>query len=274
MRRHLVDHVSLSTSTFNRLVKLYETSTKVNEPLTFLVEVFRTCSDAKGNHKLTEAEIGLLTSFAAPAAPAATADGSAIDDAATDSGFTREDLEWMQEYLPPKVSVSHSSFFGSSVYINRQVLRLPHDFAPMLYMLKPALKGMPIDTFTYDDFISVTGISPATGKMSHGLLKCIKLTGPVDGITATLENANLSDVCASVMLMRGRITLKEAVQVEKAVKKASNSRITFIRSLVFDSRLSNVEVTLFLRVDREIADDQRNPGDDTDMKIYKKHTRR
>ena len=275
--RHLIDFVALSKSTLNRLVKIYKQSTQDSAPLTFLVEVFRLSSDAKGNRQLTPDEIRLLQSFAVPDAPAASiaADSAAEESSSSDDGFDDEDIAWMEEYLPSKVSIKHSSFFGTPVTMNRQVLNLPHDFAPMLYMLKPALKGMPIDTFTYDDFIATTGVSQTTGKMPRGSLQCLKLTGPVDGIVATIQSQNFSEVCAAVLLMCGRITLKEADQVEKAIKKASHPKIDFIRSLSFDSRIPNVEVTIFLRVDPEIVYEQTNPDDDADLKTYvPRHKRR
>lgn len=269
---HLVEHVKLPKSTREHLLKTYQNSTA----LSFINNVIHASTDAKDTHPLTQVELTLLSSFSAPEFPAAgstnTNRESETDaDADPDTGIPQEDIEWMHEYVPPKFAVNSHSFFGTPISIDRQVLSMPKDFPALVYLLKPALQGSPIDTFTFEDFTECMGINPANGNLSSGELHCWRLSGPSDGIASAIEGLNLSDVSDVVFLMHGRITLKEATQIEKAIRIASHAAISFIRALCFDSRISEIEATLIVRVDPERAAKLKNIDVDEDgVKIYRK----
>ena len=265
--RHLIDHVEMPKRTRNKLVKLHRDSTQGASPSAFLVEVFHLASDAKGSQQLTQDELLLLASFALPDKVPADAVDPDIEEDATE--FSNEDLSWMREYLSPRIRINHRAFFGTPVKMDCQTLTLPRDFAPLLYLLKPALKSMPFDTFTFDQFIDVTGIHPVKGTLETGYIECFKLTGSIEGIIPTIELLNLSEACAVVLLMRGRITLQDAGQVEKAIRKASNKKVSFIRALNFDSRLTDAEVTLIVRMDPELARKQITECE-AEVKIYER----
>lgn len=261
---HLVEHSQLQKSTLNRLNKSYKTST----PLSFITEVFRVSSSAKDTHQISTAERSILQSFAAPISPAS--DKEPEDDPDPDV-VSEEDMQWLQEYLPQKFRITSNTFFGTPVAIQRQTLSLPSDYPALVLLLKPALNGMPIDTFTFEDFTDLTTINPATGKIRKGKLTCLKLVGQIEGIDSAIRGQNLTEVSDIIMLMKGRITLTDARKIETACKAASNKNVRFIRALNFDSRLSDIEVTLILRTDPEAVFIQTNgPCDDSDMKIVRR----
>ena len=265
---HLVEHAQLPKSTRKRLLNAYQDSTA----LSFINSVFHASTDAKDTHPLTQAEVSLLSSFAAPDIPGisnVSNDRESETDADPDTGISQEDVEWMREYVPPKFAVNSHSFFGTPISMDRQVLSMPKDFPALVYLLKPALQGSPIDTFTFEDFVECMGINPASGKLPSGELHCWRLTGPSEGIASAIEGLNLSDVSDVVFVMLGRVTLKEASQIEDAIRKASHMDVSFIRALCFDSRIRDIEATLIVRVDPKRAAKLKDYTVDEDgVKIY------
>ena len=249
---HLVEHAQLPKSTRERLLKTYQDSTA----LKFINKVFHASTDAKDTHALSQIELTLLNSFSAPDIPGVASinnDREPESDADPDTGIPKEDVEWMHEYVPPKFAVTSRSFFGTPISIDRQVLSMPKDFPALVYLLKPALQGSPIDTFTFDDFVECMGINAASGKLPSGELHCWRLNGPSEGIASAIEGLNLSDVSDVAFLMKGKVTLKEASQIEESIRHASHPDITFIRALCFDSRIREIEATLIVRVDHARA---------------------
>lgn len=267
---HLVEHVKLLKSTRERLLKTYQNSS----PLSFINNVIHASMDAKDTHPLTPIELTLLSSFSAPEIPSAESintDRESETDADPDTDIPQEDIEWMHEYVPPKLAVNSHSFFGTPISINRQVLSMPRDFPALVYLLKPVLQESPIDTFTFEDFLECMGINPANGKLSSGELHCWRLTGPSDGIASAIEGLNLSDVSDVVFLMHGRIILKEVDLIEESIRIASHAGVSFIRALCFDNRIREVKATLIVRVDPKRAAKLKNIVVDKDgVKVYRK----
>lgn len=269
--RRLIDYVRLPANTYKRLLQVYQDSIDASTPLTFITEVFRCAADTKGSHPLSSDDLNLLASLQKDPEPTALPSVQRKEDGSDRCGeFSDEELQWMCDYIPGAIPITKSSFFGTSVTIDRQLLTLPHDYVPLVSLLKPALNGMPIDTFTFDDFIKCTGINPSNGKLRRGTLQCLKIVGPVDGIVSTIESLYLRDACSVVLLMIGRITITDAELIEAAIKKASNPKINFLRSLSFDSQSSDMEITLIVKNDpaevkRMLADIAKEDGD---VRIY------
>ena len=128
--RHMLDQISIPASSLRMLTESYAASS----PLSFLMSVFRASSDSKGAQPLGREEMDFLASFSSPEisfkAPS--------KDDALNNAYPEDDMEWMTEYLPQRCQRSNHSFLATPVIIRRQVLNLPTDYAPLLYLLKPA----------------------------------------------------------------------------------------------------------------------------------------
>lgn len=269
--RQLIDHVMLPKATYNKLIKSYQTSTDTSTPEQFLAEVLRCSADTKGNHQLSPEDLALIASFASPkAANHSSSESSGGDSFNLDSELSEEDLSYLRDYIPTTIPITNSSFFGTSVTINCQPLNLPHDFVPLVLLLKPVLREVQVTTFTYEQFLDYTGISPTTGHLQSGTLQHLKITGPIDGVVSTIPSLNLKDVCSVVLLMKGPITSENANQVEEAIRDASFPAIKLLRSLIFDNQLSDAEIALIIKVDSEQAKKMRNDfaKQDGDVRIY------
>ena len=250
---HLVENVAMTKSQRNRLLSLY----REGDPLTFINSVFRAASDTKSPKALTPTDITWLGSMTAipeeyPAAPS-----SPVSEPDSEPE-QQEDIEWMRDYVPPKIPINVESFFGTPIKASRQVLSMPKDFSALVHLLKPALTGFPVDTFQFEDFVENMAINPASGKVKSGSLCSWKLIGPVEGIIGAIVGLNMSDVSDAAFIMRGRATVPDSKLIEKSIRQASNKNVTLLKALAFDSRLTDLEVTLILHIDAEKAKVQRN----------------
>lgn len=267
--KQLIDHAILPKATRGKLMKSYQTSTDAAIPEKFLADVFRYSINAKVNHPLSHENIAQLASFATPKMSTDVFEGNGEDSADSDSDFSNEDQKWMRNYIPPGLPLTSRSFFGTPVTIDVQTLNLPQDFVPLVYLLKPVLKEVQVEVFTFEEFIDCIGISPITGNLQSGTLRYLKITGPVDGVVSAIYNLNFKDVCSVVLIARGQLMRQDTDQIEKAIKDVSLSTIKFIRSLIFDKQLSDVEAILITRVDHEKAQKMRDDfiSQDGDMRI-------
>lgn len=272
--RKLIDYVQLPNGTRNRLVKLYDASTQSSTPSEFLAEVFRCAADATGSHPLSAQEQALLASFASSPEPTATDPtsfgGVGVGYPDPDCEFSDEDLSWMREHISPAIRINQQSFFRTPVTIKRYRLTFPSDTAPLLYLLKPALKEVQFESFSLDEFEKCIGISFATGVLQSGELQCLRITGSVDSVVDAICSHNLKDVCAAVMLFTGQFTSEEARLIEDAIKEASYPNVSFLRSLIFDKQLPD-EVILIVNINRDQAKMMQEDfaKKDGDIRIYK-----
>ena len=274
--RQLIDHVQLPEATYNKLIKSYQTSTATSAPEQFLAEVFRYSADTKGSHLLSPQDLALIAAIASPnTTNHSSFERSEEDNLNLGSGFSEEDLLWMEDYIPPALRatnkyITNNSFFKTPVTINQQSLTLPLDFLPLLFLLKPVLREVQVTTFTYDQFLDCTGISLTTGNLQSGTLQYLKIAGPIDGVVNAIQNLNFKDACSVVLLMKGPMTSENANQLERAIKDASFPTIKLLRSLIFDNQLSDVEVVLIINVDSEQAKKMRDDfaAQDGDVRIY------
>ena len=135
---------------------------------------------------------------------------------------------------------------------------MPKDFSALVHLLKPALTGFPVDTFQFEDFVETMSINPASGRLKSGSLCCWKLVGPVDGILGAIIGLNMSDVSDAAFIMRGRATVPDSKLIEKSIRQASNPNATVLKALAFDSRLTELEVTLIVHIDSDKAASQQS----------------
>ena len=186
-----------------------------------------------------------LTSLAVPAPGQGTLSGSDSEDP---DAFPDTDLEWMKDFLPRNIEPCSRSFFGTPVITCRQVLSMPTDYPPLLYLLKPALVGMPIATFTYREFLDAMGIDSLSGRLEKGNIECLQLVGPIEGIVDSIRSRNFAAIDSMAVMMRGRITLTDFDSIEASLFKSYPRGKPFLRSLIFDSRLEELEITLIMHI--------------------------
>lgn len=267
--RQLIDHATLPKATRSKLIKSYQTSTDTSTPEKFLADIFRYSVNTKGSHPLSSENLTQLASFAAPKISTEASESSGEDSADFDSEFSGEDQKWMRNYIPQMLPLTGRSFFGNPVMMDWQPLSLPQDFTPLVYLLKPVLKEVQVEMFTFDEFLACTGISPITGNLQNGTLQCLKIAGPIDSVVSAIHNFNFRDICSVVLLARGQITIRDMDQIEQAIKDVSLSTVKFIRSLIFDKQLSDVEVILITMVDSDQAQKMRDDfvAQDGDIRI-------
>ena len=250
---HLVENVSMQKSQRSRLQGLY----KEGDSLTFINQVFHVASDAKSPKALTATDIALLSSYKALPEEAVTEPSPAMS-ASEPEAEPKEDIEWMRDYIPPKIQINVESFFGTPIKMSRQALTMPKDFSALVHLLKPALTGFPVDTFQYEDFVEKMSINPASGRLKNGSLCCWKLVGPVDGILGAIAGLKMSDVSDAAFIMRGRATVPDSKLIEKSIREVSNQNANILKALAFDSRLTELEVTLIVHIDPEKAASQKS----------------
>lgn len=267
--RQLIDHAILPKATHSKLIKSYQTSTDASTPEKFLADVFRCSVNTKGNHPLSPENLTQLASFATPKISTKVSESNGEDSADCDSEFSDEDQKWMRNYIPQMLPLTSKSFFGTSVTMEWQPLSLPHDFTPLVYLLKPVFKDVQVEVFTFDEFLGCTGISPITGNLQSGTLQYLKIAGPIDSVVSAIHKLNFRDICSVVLLARGQITIQDMDRIEQAVKDVSLSTVRFVRSLIFDKQFPDVEVILITMVDPEQAQKMRDDfaAQDGDVRI-------
>ena len=252
--RRLIDRVKLSKGVHNTLTRSYDKSIKNDKPLQFLAEVFKVCSSSTDNTPLSKEDLAIIDAITRNTDSSDSGAISPHDKTAENtSDFDPDDEEWMREYVTNQIPLNKKQFFGSPVNMYRQTLTLPADYAPLLFVLKPAFVGAPFDTFKYQDFVRIMDIDPVSGTMKTGQLKCIKFTGQVEEIASSIKDLNLKDVCSCVLIMCGRITISEAEMIHEAIIESSNPEINYLRALTSDSTLPETEVSLVLKFDRDVA---------------------
>ena len=264
----LVERVNIPDSSREQLLTAYRNSPAI----TFINDVIHISANISGTHPLTQMEMNLLSSFSAPEVSLTADDDTEGTESNnnSDSFIPAADLDWMREYLPLKATGNRKTFLGTPVTITRKRVSLPEDFPALIYLLKPALQESPIDTFSYQDFVTNMGIDLVKGTLASGILQYWKLAGPPDGIAEAIKSLNLADVSDVVFLMLGKVTLAEARQIETSIKRASHSSISFLRALCYNEKMSEIEAILLTRVDPERASKLREYEEDEEgVKIAK-----
>lgn len=267
--RQLIANAILSEATRSKLIKSYQISTDASTPGKFLADVFRNSVNTKGNHPLSSENLTQLASYATLKISTEASENNGEDSADFDSEFSDEDQKWMRNYIPQMLPLTSRFFFGTSVTMEWQPLSLPHDFIPLVYLLKPVFNDLQVEMFAFDEFLDCTGINPITGNLQNGTLQYLKIAGPIDSVVSAIHNLNFRDICSVVLLARGQITIQDMDRIEQTVKDVSLSTVRFIRSLIFDKQFSDVEIILITMIDPEQAQKMRDDfvAQDGDVRI-------
>ena len=158
-----------------------------------------------------------------------------------------DEMLWMDGYLPENISVTSLSFFQTPIQHWELELVLPEDYPALVYLLKPSLTGFPIDSFNLSDFTDMMGIDAESGTLRSGKILCMKISGPLTGIADYIRKIQFSDVAAAAYILQGIWTLKDAAQIEDALRAATFSQIQIIRALSFEEKMENPVVTLIIK---------------------------
>lgn len=124
-----------------------------------------------------------------------------------------EEMLWMDEYLPKNMDVASLSFFQNPVQHWELEVVLPEDYPALLYLLKPSLTGFPVDSFNFNDFTDMMGIDAEHGTLRSGKILCMKISGPLSGITDFIRKTHFSGATAVAYILQGIWTLKDAAQI-------------------------------------------------------------
>lgn len=267
--RHLVECAKIPPSQRERLIKAYEDS----EQIDFIKSVIRVAADCKEAEQLNSTDIEHLATFTnveftskladnklkADAEPEANT--SNVDRRSLDANKSRDkyDHNWIKEYTSQNTDIEelrNRDFFGSTVVSSQQVLNMPYDFPKLLCFLTPMVKGNPIDEFTVEDFMECMSINIINNKVTKGSIECLKLTGQAQGVIKFISRLNLSEVSDIAFLMAGKVTNRDAKNIENAIRTASNKNVNCIHAMWYDEEISELEVTLITHVCPEVAKQQ------------------
>ena len=158
-----------------------------------------------------------------------------------------DEMLWMDGYLPENISVTSLSFFQTPIQHWELELVLPEDYPALVYLLKPSLTGFPVDSFNLSDFTDMMGIDAESSTLRSGKILCMKISGPLTGIADYIRKIKFSDVAAAAYILQGIWTLKDAAQIEDALRAATFSQIQIIRALSFEEKMENPVVTLIIK---------------------------
>ncbi|MBO5473087.1 MAG: hypothetical protein J6A08_04790 [Lachnospiraceae bacterium] len=255
--RRLVECARIPSSQRKRLIDTYQNSGQIE----FIKSTVRAAADCKEIVQLTNSDINHLAEFAnveSSAEPMNNKPTPDIEAEATISNPTRYPLftqkfedkynhNWISEYTPQNTDIEDlrsRDFFGSTVVSSQQDLNMPYDFPKLLCFLTPMVKGNPIDEFTVEEFMDCMSISIINNKVTNGSIECLKLAGPAKGVVKFISRLNLSEVSDVAFLMAGKITNRDAKDIENAIRTASNKNVNCIHSMWYDEEIPEIELTL------------------------------
>jgi len=267
--RHLVECAKIPSSQRDRLLNAYENS----EQIEFIKSIIRVAADCKEVEQLNSTDIEHLATFANVEYTAKLTGNKFPTDAeleATASNANRCPLDakkfkdkydhnWIKEYTSQNTDIEelrNRDFFGSTVVSSQQVLNMPYDFPKLLCFLTPMVKGNPIDEFTVEEFMECMSISVINSKVTNGSIECLKLTGQAQGVIKFISRLNLSEVSDVAFLMAGKVTNRDAKNIENAIRTASNKNVNCIHAMWYDEEIPELEVTLITHICPEAAKQQ------------------
>lgn len=263
----LVKCARIPASQYKRLINTYQNSGQMD----FIKSTIRAAADCKEAAQLSNADIERLAGFAIVESTAdhtnnklmiVTETEVALDNAArcplpVQTSEDKYDHNWITEYTSQDIDteeIRDRDFFGSTVVSIHHELNMPYDFPKLLCLLTPMVKGDPIDDFTVEEFMELMSIS--NSKVTTGSIEYLKLTGPAKGVIKFISRHNLSEVSDVAFLMAGKVTNRDAKDIENAIRTASNNNVNCIHAMWFDEKIPEIEVTLITHVYPEEAEHQ------------------
>lgn len=279
----LVKCARIPSSQRERLINTYKNS----EQIEFIKSTIRVAADCKEVEPLSNTDIDHLAAFASLESAAELADNKLTLDTEIEASTSNADKyplsaqkpkdkydhNWVKEYTPKNINTEelrNRDFFGSAVVSSQQVLNMPHDFPKLLCLLTPMVEGNPIDEFTIEEFIERMSISINNSEVTNGSIECLKLTGQAKGVIKFISRLNLSEVSDVAFLMAGKVTNRDAKNIEDAIRTASNKNVKCIHAMWYDGEIPEIEVTLITHVYPEEAKRQSSYEIDADgVKIPK-----
>ena len=174
------------------------------------------------------------------------------DDLIFDNTYSIDDeLLWMDEYMPKDMEVTTLSFFQNTVQHWMHEPVLPEEYPALVFQLKQALTGFPVDTFNFCDFSEMMDLDVENGIVRSGRILCMKIAGPLTEIIKYIHTLQFSDATGFVYILQGIWNLNYAAQIEEALHAASFPQIPIIRSLVYEDIMETPVMTLIIKVDPE-----------------------
>lgn len=267
--RHLVECARIPSSQRERLINAYKNS----EPIEFIKSIIRVAADCKEVEQLSSNDIDYLASLANVEFASNLTDNKLTTDSeiekttnntdkcllSTQQSKEKYDHSWIKEYTSQNTDIEelkNRDFFGSTVVSSQQVLNMPYDFPKLLCFLTPMVKGNPIDEFTVEEFMECMSISVNNNKVTNGSIECLKLTGQAQGVIKFISRLNLSEVSDVAFLMTGKVTNRDAKNIENVIRAASNKNVFCIHAMWYDEEIPELEVTLITHVCPERAKQQ------------------
>ena len=172
------------------------------------------------------------------------------DDLIFDNTYSIDDeLLWMDEYMPKDMKVTTLSFFQNTIQHWMHEPVLPEEFPALVFQLKQALTGFPVDTFNFCDFSEMMDLDVENGNVRSGRILCMKIAGPLTEIIKYIHNLQFSDATGIIYILQGIWNLTYTAQIEESLRAASYPQIPIIRSLVYEDTLHIPEVTLIIKID-------------------------
>lgn len=263
----LVKCARIPVSQCKRLIDTYQNSGQME----FIKSTIRAAADCKEAAQLSNTDIDCLAGFAIVEPTAEHTDDKlmmvaetevASDNAARcplslQSSEDKYDHNWITEYTSQDLDTEelrNRDFFGSTIVSSQHELNMPYDFPKLLCLLTPMVKGDPIDDFTVEEFMELMSIS--NSKVTNGSIEYLKLTGPAKGVIKFISRYNLSEVSDVAFLMAGKVTNRDAKDIENAIRTASNNNVNCIHAMWFDEKIPEIEVTLITHIYPEEAEHQ------------------
>ena len=260
--RRLVECARIPSSQRKRLIDTYHNSGQME----FIKSTIHAAADCKEVTQLSYTDIEHLAEFASIKSTADPIDDELMTDVEiktatnndteyplpTQKSEDKYDHNWITEYTSQNTDeLRNRDFFGSTVVSSQQDLNMPYDFPKLLCLLTPMVKGNPIDEFTVEEFLEHMSIS--NSKVTYGSIECLKLTGPAKGVVKFISRLNLSEISDVAFLMAGKITNRDAKDIENAIRTASNMNVNCIHAMWYDEEIPEIEVTLITHVYPEEA---------------------
>lgn len=258
----LVKCAKLPSKQRDRLIDIYYNSGQME----FIKKTVRAAADCKEVTQLNNADIELLAEFSIVKSTAGSDDDEliiateAMPDAAAGYPLSAQKSEdkynhdWIRDYISQNMEeeeIRNKDFFGSPIVASQHDLNMPYDFPKLLCFLTPMVKGNPIDDFTVEEFMELMSIS--NSNVTAGSIECLKLTGPAKGVIKFILRHNMSDVSDVAFLMAGKVTNRDAIAIENAIRSVSNNNVNCIHAMWYDEEIPELEVTLITHVYAEKA---------------------
>lgn len=271
----LVKNSSLSEKDKEALLKNY----REDQELTFIAKVFLRSVKEDNSQELTLTQRETLIKYRDYNSLLNDKNGilihehqKQVNEAETDLHANTEideDISWMDRYVPASMVEKPFMPDDSEVIIRHDEIKLPEEYARMVYLLKPALREANIRKLPMNTFIEVLDIDAASNSLREGQIEYWQFEGAIDAIAALFKKLNFLDACGFVIQPIGNFEIEQTQNMEEILKSVSNANVAMCSPLIYKDT-PDFKLVLLVHKSKRKAKEQKLDTEHDHTRIYER----